>query len=194
MPIRRIDPSVRSRFCFFCVPVAAAFIAGGALCFAQDSDFNLNVHANSHATAEKVGLPVYPGAAIYHDKDDSSADLGLAFGDFHFSLFAVKYVTRGPAAKVLEFYRKPLSHYGEVLECLHGKPVGERARTSSGLTCSSEQAEHVQVNGIPDSSNEHELRAGTPLRFRIVGIENTDAGNTRFGLVYLELPKDDASQ
>jgi hypothetical protein len=183
---------MRNRFCFslpLCLALAA-FVAGSAVCFAQDSDFNLNAHANSHATAEKVGLPVYPGATIYKDKDDSSADLGLAFNGFHFSLLAVKYVTGDSAGKVLEFYRKPLSHYGEVLECVHGKPVGERSRTSSGLTCSSEQGDHVQVNGSPDSSSDHELRAGTPLRFRIVGIDSTDGGNTRFGLVYLELPKD----
>ncbi len=32
--------------------------------FAQDSDFSLNVHANSHATAKDIGLPVYPGDAV----------------------------------------------------------------------------------------------------------------------------------
>jgi len=169
---------------------AAMFIAGSAICFAQNSDFNLNVHANSHATAEKVGLPVYPGAKIYNDKEDSSADLGLVFGDFHFSLLAVKYETGDSAAKVLEFYRRPLSRYGEVLECQHGKPVGDKSRTSSGLTCSDEQGNHVQVKGSPDSSSDHELRAGTPLRFRIVGIDSSDSGSTRFGLVYLELPKE----
>jgi hypothetical protein len=187
---------MRNRFCVALVlslPLTA-FVAGSAGCLAQDSDFNLNVHANSHATAEKVGLPVYPGAKIYKDKDDSSADLGLAFGDFHFSLLAVKYETGDPAAKVLEFYRKPLSHYGEVLECLHGKPLGDRTKTNSGLTCSSEQGDHLQVNGSPDSSKDHELRAGTPLKFRIVGIDSSDGGNTRFGLVYLELPKDDKAK
>jgi hypothetical protein len=185
---------MRNRFRFFLIPLVAAFVGGSAACFAQDSDFNLNVHANSHATAEKVGLPVYPGAKIYKDKDDSSADLGLVFGDFHFSLLAVKYETGDPAAKVLEFYRKPLSHFGEVLECLHGKPVGDRTKTSSGLTCSSERGDHVQVNGTPDSSKDHELRAGNPQKFRIVGIDSSDGANTRFGLVYLELPKDDKSK
>ena len=28
--------------------------------FAQNSDFNLNVHANSHVTAKDIGLPSYP--------------------------------------------------------------------------------------------------------------------------------------
>jgi hypothetical protein len=49
------------------------------------------------------------------------------------------------------------------------------------------------VNGSGDSSTDHELRAGTPLRFRIVGISDAKDGKTRFGLVYLELPKDSDS-
>jgi hypothetical protein len=79
-----------------------------------------------------------------------------------------------------------------VLECLHGKPVGERSKASSGLTCSDEQGGHLDVNGSADSSKDHELRAGTPKKFRIVAInDDAPAGKTRFGLVYLELPKDE---
>ncbi len=49
--------------------------------FAQNSDFNLNMHANSHATAKDIGLPVYPGATPFKDKDSdsSSADLGFVW-------------------------------------------------------------------------------------------------------------------
>ena len=104
----------------------------------------------------------------------------------------MNYITPDAPDKVLEFYRKPLAQYGEVLECLHGKAVGSVAKTSSGLTCSDEQGGHVDVNGSADSSKDHELRAGAPKKFRIVAI-NDDApgGKTRFGLVYLELPKDE---
>ncbi len=185
---------MRTRFCF--AVLVFAVVAGGDVGFGQDSGFNLDVHANSHATAEKIGLPVYPGATLYKDqdhdkdKDDSSADLGLIFNSFHFDLQVVSYVTRDSPAQVLAFYRKPLSHYGELLECVHGKPVGERTKTSSGLSCSSEQGDHVEVNGSPDSSSDHELRAGTPQKFRIVGIDGSGGQGTRFGLVYLELPKD----
>jgi len=52
----------------------------------------------------------------------------------------------------------------------------------------------IEVNGSGDSSTDHELRAGTPLRFRIVGISDSQAGKTRFGLVFLELPKDSDSE
>ena len=40
---------------------------------------------------------------------------------------------------------------------------------------------------------DHELRAGTPKQFHIVGIDKTQANSTRFGLVYVQLPKDDDS-
>jgi len=172
--------------------LAAATAVGSATSLAQNSDFKLDVHANSSAAAEKIGLPVYPGAAIYQDKDSSSADLGLVLNSFHFDLKAVNYVTPDGPDKVLAFYRKPLSRYGEVLECLHGKAVGSRTETNSGLTCSDKQGGHLDVNGSADSTKDHELRAGTPKKFRIAAI-NDDApgGKTRFGLVYLELPRDE---
>jgi hypothetical protein len=44
---------------------------------------------------------------------------------------------------------------------------------------------------VSGSDSGHELRAGTPEQFRIVGIDNTEKGQTRFGLVALVLPKDD---
>ena len=77
-----------------------------------------------------------------------------------------------------------------MLECDHGKPVGKLTITDTGLTCSDDHGGHVQVNGSANSSDDYELRAGTPHKYRIVGIDSSDAGKTKFGLVYLELPKD----
>src|ERR1700677_3234299 len=94
--------------------------------FAQSADFNLNVHANTHATAKDIGLPIYPGATPFKDKDSdsSSADLGFLLNSFHISVKAVSFVTTDSPEHVLDFYRKPLARFGEVLECSHGKPVG----------------------------------------------------------------------
>jgi hypothetical protein len=174
---------------------AAAFLFGTPAAFAQDSDFNLSLHANSHTSAAEIGLPAYPGATIYkgEDKgkdkdDDSTLDVGFSSGDTHFRLMAASYLSSDSPEKILAFYRKPLSKYGEVLECDHGKPVGSLTVTRSGLSCS-EQRGHVQVNGSSDS-NDHELRAGTPRQFRIVGIDEAHPNATHFGLVYIELPKD----
>ena len=159
----------------------AGVVSVAFACFAQNSDFNLNVHANSHATAKDIGLPVYPGATLFKDKDSdsSSADLGLVLNSFHFKLQAVSFVTTDAPKQVLEFYRRPLAKYGQVLECNHGKPVGSLTVTKSGLTCGD------------GSDRDVELRAGRPEQFRIVGIDGTEAGKTKFGLVALVLPKDE---
>ena len=156
---------------------------------AQDGDFNLDLHANGHATAREIGLPEYPGAKPYKEKDDDSgsADLGMVLNSFHFQLQVASYTTPDSAEKVLKFYRKPLSRYGEVLECDHGHAVGGLEKTRSGLTCGNNG--HVDVNGS-DSSTDHELRAGTPEKFRIVAIDQPEGGQTKFGLVSLEVPKD----
>jgi hypothetical protein len=173
------------RIQFFSLFVATVFF-GSLVSRGQDSGINLALHANSHTSAADIGLPAYPGATLYKDEgNDSGADLGLTINDFHFGMLAVNYVTSDSAAQVLAFYRKRLSRYGEVLECDHGKPVGALTVTRTGLTCG-----HVQVNGNTDSSTDHELRAGSLHQYRIVGIDASHPGSTRFGLVYLDLPKD----
>jgi len=175
--------------------LSALCLAVSLSCVAQDSGFNLDLHANAHATAKDIGLPDYPGAKPYKDGDnDSSANLGMGFNDFHFKLLAASYVSGDSAAQILDYYRKPLARYGEVLECFKGKPVGALTVTKSGLTCASKKNGNIEVNGSGDSSSDHELRAGTPLRYRIVGISDAKDGKTRFGLVYLELPKDSDSK
>ena len=163
-------------------PIIALFMMAAVSCFGQNSDFRLSVHAISHATAKDIGLPAYPGATPFKDKDkdsDSSADLGFALNSFQFNLQVATFVTRDSWLQVLEFYRKPLAKYGEVLECNHGKPVGSLTTTKTGLTCGDQAA-----------GNGYELRAGRPEQFRIVGIDNPEAGQTKFGLVALVLPKE----
>ncbi len=158
----------------------------------QAQNSGIDLHASSHAGAAEIGLPTYPGATLYTDENNNSgANLGLSFGDFHFSLLVVQYKTKDSPDKVLAFYRKPLSRYGEVLECNHGKAVGDRTTRRSGLTCS-DDTEQLKTNAS-DSSESHELRAGAPHKFRIVSIDQPRDGATRFGLVYLELPKDSDS-
>ncbi len=175
----------------FALLFAAVLICGNNALPAQDSGIEL--HAKSKVTAADVGLPSYPGASLYKDKDnDAAIDLGYSFGESHFRLMAANYLTSDSPEKVLAFYRKPLSRYGEVLECNNGKPVGTLTVTHSGLTCQDEHDGNLQVNGHNDSKD-HELRAGTPHQYRVVGIDKSQPNATHFGLVYLELPKDSDS-
>jgi hypothetical protein len=179
------------RFPVFVTAVGALLLAGSVSSFAQSSGFNLDLHASGEATAKDIGLPAYPGAKPWKEKDSdsSSANLGMNFKDFHFTLLVASFETTDSGARVLDFYRKPLAHYGEVLECFNGKPVGSLTVTKSGLTCDSKKENNVQVNGTSDSTD-HELRAGSPLHFRIVSVSDGADGKTKLGLVYLELPKD----
>jgi hypothetical protein len=158
--------------------------------YGQNSDFNLDMHANSHATPKDIGLPAYPGAEPYKDKDSdsSSGDVLFLLNSFHFSVKAASFVTTDSPEQVFGFYRKPLAKYGEVLECDHGKPVGSLSRTKSGLTCGDDKSGNTAVNA---SDSDHELRAGTPEQFWIVGIDRAKSGKTKFGLVALVLPKDE---
>ncbi len=178
--------------------VIPAIVLMGAFSFTlsiigQNSDFNLNMHANSHVTAKDIGLPVYPGAMPFKDtdSDSSSGDLLFLLNSFHFSVKAASFVTTDSQQHVLDFYRKPLARFGEVLECDHGKPVGSVSVTKSGLTCGNRKDGGVTVS---ESDDDHELRAGTPEQFWIVGIDSAKNGKTKFGLVALVLPTDEGSK
>jgi hypothetical protein len=107
---------------------------------------------------------------------------------FHFSVKAASFVTTDSPEHVLEFYKKPLAKFGEVLECDHGKPMGSLTVTKTGLTCGDRKSGHMTVNG---SDSDHELRAGTPEQFWIVGVDGAENGKTKFGLAALVLPKDE---
>jgi hypothetical protein len=89
--------------------LAAAVWLAAPVC-AQNSDFDLNVHANSHATAKDIGLPVYPGATPFKENSNlSSAELGFLLNSFHISVQAASFVTKDSLERVLAFYRKPLA-------------------------------------------------------------------------------------
>lgn len=183
-----------TRFRSFPVVVlfAAVLFCGGAVSVAQNSNFKMELHANKHISAAEIGLPAYPGATLAKETDDdNTADLGFTFGDTHFRLVLAKYITTGTPENVLAFYRKSLARYGDVLECNNGKPVGSLAVAQSGLTCSDQKGDRgltVTDHGL--SSGGHELRAGTPHQFRVVGIDDSHPQSIRFWLVYIELPKD----
>lgn len=172
--------------------LAIAVGSGGRL-LAQSTNFDLAVRTNPHATAASVGLPEYPGARIRkHDGSDGSFDLQFSTGDSTFRLLGISYETADSPDKILAFYRQPLSRFGEVLECDHGKAVGPQTSTRSGLTCSSPPSERESSrSGIHAySSNDRELRAGSPNRVHIVSAGDREADRTSFVLLYLRMPED----
>src|ERR1700686_3516537 len=95
---------------------------------AQDSnsnDKNLDVrssvgdlHVGSDADARKAGLPLYPGARLRPDEENSSAvNVGVLTEAFGIKLVVAKYDSDDAPDKVISYYRERLKKYGKVLEC-----------------------------------------------------------------------------
>lgn len=151
------------------------------------------VHVNTdQISASDLGLPVYPGAEVVKDKEhDKSADVNMGFGEWTLRVRAVNYSTTDPQDKVVEFYKKALGRYGNVITCQGNAPVGTPATTSEGLTCADDGGghAHVQINDKDiDGHKGLQLKAGSKRHQHILGFEDKQDGKTRFSLVALDLP------
>jgi hypothetical protein len=145
-----------------------------------------DLHLGTDADARKVGLPLYPGARVRHDEDDSNAaNLSLFTQYFGVKLVVAKYDSDDAPVKVIDFYRDKLKKFGKVIEC--------RTREHGGT--------HTDFNDDEDSDGEHskplkcdgdntgpvtELKVGTEANQRVVAIEPQKGGKgTTFALVYV---------
>lgn len=160
----------------------------------------LDVRTNS-AHPVDVGLPVYPGAVpapANGDDKNKSADVSMGFADWRLHVRVSEYQSSDAQDKVVDYYRKALGRYGDVLTCQDKKAIGTPAKTQDGLTCSNDHRYDVHIS--VDSNNNHttvtaqsrsgdlELRAGSPDHQRIVAFAPPAGVGTRFTLINLELP------
>ena len=152
------------------------------------------VHVNTNQTsAVDMGLPVYPGAEQVRDNDKhQSADVRLGFGDWEMRVRAVTYATDDSQEKVIDFYKKALGRYGNVITCQGHSAVGAPAATSEGLTCDDDTNGNVHVDrgGYDVSKSGLLLKAGSKRHQHILGFDEPRDGQTRFSLVALDLPAD----
>jgi len=150
------------------------------------------VHVNTNqTTAADLGLPVYPGAHSVSDDDKhKSADVHLGFGEWELRVRAVSYATADKQDQVVDFYKKALGRYGDVITCQGNTPVGTPVATSEGLTCADNKNTKVQVDQGDYSLGKGslELKAGSKRHQHIVGFESPKDGETRFAMVALDLP------
>lgn len=153
---------------------------------------NMHIKTNDGTDTSAIGIAVYPGATPWKDTskndndDKDSADVNMNFGDFHLGIKAASFRSPDSPDKILDFYRKELSRYGDVLTCKGDMTIGQPTRTVQGLTCADDNKKnsHTEVNVSHDNL---ELRAGSPAHQHIVGVEQKD-GSTKIGLVSLDLP------
>jgi len=151
---------------------------------------SMHVNTNSAADTAAIGIKVYPGAEPLHmdDKDSNthSANVDMSFGGFHLGVKAASFRTPDQPEKVITFYRKELSQYGDVIECRGNSVIGSPTRTSQGLGCD-DHNNHTNVNISDHDHDDIELKTGSELHQHIVGVESRDGG-TKIGLVALDLP------
>jgi hypothetical protein len=155
------------------------------------------MHVNTgQTTAADLGLSAYPGAQVVTDKDnDKSADVHMGFGQWELRVKVVNYSTPDSQDKVVAFYRKALSRYGDVIACQDKAPVGTPTVTSEGLSCSDEGNANVHIDndgsktyGYSGGHEGFQLKAGSKRHQHIVGFESSAPGETRFSLVEIVLP------
>ncbi|MBS1815146.1 MAG: hypothetical protein JSS87_09760 [Acidobacteria bacterium] len=152
-----------------------------------------SMHIKSDKTPSEAGLgvAVYPGATV--DKDNDNANVDMAFGGFKFRMKTVHVSTPDPYDKVKSFYLSELQHYGDVLECRDGKPVGSLQTTGQGLTCEDagkhKEGTHkgLNFNISSDGQDDVQLKAGSKRHQHIVAIGRKGNGST-MQIVALDFP------
>ena len=143
-----------------------------------------DLHVGDDANARKAGLPLYPGARLRHDQENSDAvNIGVLTEAFGFKLVVAKYDSDDAPGKVIDFYRDKLRKYGKILEChsqKHGGDVNvhdddKDSKGSKELKCEGDNTGPVT-----------ELKVGTEDNQHVVAIEPNDghSGST-FALVYV---------
>jgi hypothetical protein len=132
------------------------------------------------ATAQDVGLPIYPGAQrLKETSDDSSAlQLGMWGRSGGFKLVVLKLESGDSPGKIADFYRKALSTYGPILDCTKAsthseKPVAE----SNKLDC---EDDAPVAGGFL-------LKAGSKDKQHLVAVER-EKGRSKIALIYIENP------
>jgi hypothetical protein len=155
----------------------------------QKLDIRSNVgdlHLGGDADARKAGLPLYPGARLRHDKENSDAvNVGVLTEAFGFKLVVVNYDSDDAPAKVIDFYRDKLKKYGKVLEC-HSKKHGDNVDVhDDDDDKDSKKSKELKCEG-DNSGPVTELKVGTENNQHVVSVEPKDGGSgSTFALVYV---------
>jgi hypothetical protein len=137
------------------------------------------------ASSAELGIPAYPNAVETHDNGKNrSAKIDMDFGTMRMRVKVAHYTSQDPQEQIIAFYRKALTRYGDVIECVAGKPTGPAA-TAAGLTCDSSGRKNTGTEGKEDDI---ELKAGSVHHQHLVVFTGKTSPPTEFALIALDLP------
>jgi hypothetical protein len=136
------------------------------------------INVGTNTDAKDTGLSPYPGARPKESSGDDKHRANVQIGgeDFGVKVVAVTFVSDDAPEKVVDFYRKDLKRYGNVLECKKG--ISEDKHKDGGETRCSDSG-HEEPGKL-------ELAVGVPEKQRIVSVKPNGSG-TEFSLVYVNV-------
>src|ERR1700736_2414549 len=125
----------------------------------QDKNLDLQLHVGKDAGAQKVGLPLYPGARLKHEEENQNrANFALLTGAFGMKLVVASYDSGDAPSKVIAYYREQLKRQRGVLECRTKESGGDvRANVH---TQDSKDSKQLKCDG-DNAASVVELKAGT---------------------------------
>lgn len=117
----------------------------------------LKIHEGEEATAQRIGLPIYPGAVREKRGASVSIDVGSEGGT---SVIAQQYETPDPLDRVVEYYRKELGPDFSMERGKHGRhgPFGAIVKDDrEGFVFKSESGERHRFVAISRKGNVTEI-------------------------------------
>jgi hypothetical protein len=127
-----------------------------------------------------TGLPLYPGARPRKDGDNErhNANVDISSSLFGLKVVALKFESDDAQDKVLNFYRKEMGKYGNVVDCSGGGGFSMNFRRhdkDAEVTCEGHDTGHEY---------KEVLKVGTENNQRILAIRPSGNGSV-FALVYV---------
>ncbi|HSI51704.1 MAG TPA: hypothetical protein VLA61_25830 [Ideonella sp.] len=157
-------------------------LVGTTLAWAEG--FKAGLSFDEAATPADIGLPLYPGAKPWTEKNDEkdSAQIRLWGGSFGFTLAAGQFLSSDPLDRVAAFYREALAKKGTVLDC------GQPGQVDTPLPKASGSDDVLRCKTDKPKPGGRLLKAGLSSHQFQVSLEpGPDGKGTRIGLVRLEL-------
>src|SRR5580658_6976286 len=143
-----------------------------------------DLHVGNDADARKAGLPLYPGARLRHDEENSgAANLSLFTQAFGLKLVVAKYDSDDAPGKIIDYYRERLKKYGKVIECHTREHEGGHADVNEDDPAEGQAAKEVKCEG-DNRGPVTELKVGTEENQHVVSVEANKSGSS-FVLLYL---------
>lgn len=174
------------RFLISTFALALTFPAVAQQANTQDKPFDVqssvgDMHVGKDASAQKAGLPLYPGAQPKHEDNNDPLNFGILTESFGLKLVVAKYESDDPPARVLAYYRDKLKRYGKVLEC----HTHDSESVHSDSKDDQQKSKELKCDG-DNTGPTTELKAGTQDDQHIVAVDPRDNGKkSEFVIVYL---------